>query len=93
MGRAMASLTPPYQSGDIIRHTGAFLRSTGQIAGAPINGEVQAVNDAPDKDLRWQRLTVEWSDGTRGTIIAANVEFCPRGRALTERRRRDRGLG
>ncbi len=86
----MASLTPPYQGGDIIRHTGTFLRSTGQVAGAPINGEVQATKDAPDGDLRWQRLAVEWSDGTTTTIIAANIEFCPRGRALTERRRRER---
>ncbi len=86
----MAQLTPPYEPGDILRHTGAFLRSAGLIAGAPINGEVRAVQDAPDRDPRWQRLDVEWSDGTTSTIIAANVEFCPRGKGLTERRRRER---
>ncbi len=83
----------PYASGDIIRHTGTFLRSIGLVAGAPINGEVKAAGDVLNGDLRTQLLDVEWSDGTRSTIVAANVEFCPRGRVLTERRRRDRGLG
>lgn len=77
-------------AGDIVRHTGVFLRSIGLVAGAPINGEVRAVEG--DGDLRDQLLDVEWSDGTRSTIIAANVEFCPRGRTLTKRRWRDRGL-
>jgi len=85
----MTSPITPYQVGDIVRHTGRFLRSTGQFAGAPINGEVRTVEPSPDHDHRYQRLTVEWSDGATTRIIAVNVEFCPRGRAVTVRRRQE----
>lgn len=81
----MTRLVPPYVAGDIVRHTGEFLRSAGWFAGAPINGEVIAVKRAGDPGD--QLLTVRWSDGTEGGIASCNVEFCPRGRALTLQRR------
>ena len=83
----MANFTPPYVVGDIIRHTRGFLRSIAWHTEVPINGQVIAVEEAADGAAKWQRLTVEWSDGTTSTIIAANVEFCPRGRALNQSRR------
>jgi hypothetical protein len=76
----------PFQVGDIVRHTGEFLRSVGWIAGAPINGEVLAVDAVGDDDRR-HLLRVAWSDGTECGIAAGAVEFCPRGRALTAARR------
>ena len=76
-------MRPPYQAGDIVRHTGKFLRNTGQYTGSPINGEVQSVSDFNGRQL----LTVEWSDGHTCGVIACNVEFCPKGRALTLQRR------
>jgi hypothetical protein len=80
-------LAPPYVVGDIVRHTGEFLRSVGWFAGVPINGEVVAVENAWGGGLRHQLLTVRWSDGTEGGIASCSVEFWPRGRALTLQRR------
>jgi len=78
-------LRRPYVAGDIVRHTGSFLRAAGWFAGAPINGEVIAATSAGN--ALHQLLTVRWSDGTEGGIASCNVEFCPRGRALTLQRR------
>lgn len=80
-------LAPPYLAGDIVRHTGDFLRSAGWFAGVPINGEIAGVENTDRVDPRRQLLTVRWSDGTESGIAACNVEFCPRGRALTLARR------
>lgn len=84
---ARAQIKPPYKVGDIIRHTGAFLRSVGLVVGAPINGEAIAVESIRDGSIERQLLTVRWSDGTESGIAACNIEFCPRGRALTAQRR------
>ena len=83
----MNLLAPPYRVGDIVRHTGTFLRSAGWFTGAPINGEVAAVATLDHGDPKRQLLTVRWSDGTESRIAACNVEFCARGRALTLARR------
>jgi hypothetical protein len=79
--------TPPYVAGDIVRHTGEFLRSVSWFAGAPINGEVIAVEGRREGDPGDQLLTVRWSDGTESGIASCNVEFCPRGRVFTRKRR------
>ena len=75
---------PPYKKGDIVRHRAEFLRSTGWYTNVPINGQVL---EAPDAVENHQLLTVEWSDSETTKILSANVEFCPRGRELTKRRR------
>ncbi len=82
-----APVGPPFQIGDIVRHAGAFLRSTGWYTSVPINGEVTALEPLGAEGAGQQLLTVAWSDGTTGKIVAGNVEFCPRGRALTLSRR------
>jgi len=86
----VTTLAAPYLVGDIVRHTGDFLRSAGWFTGVPINGEVAAVEDCDLPDPRRQLLTVRWSDGNENGIAACNVEFCPRGRALTLARRAGR---
>ena len=78
------SLKPPYHKGDIVRHKAAFLRSTGWYTNVPINGQVLEASKKIDDH---QLLVIEWSDGETLSILSANVEFCPRGRELTKRRR------
>lgn len=84
MNAPAATLKPPYVAGDVVRHTGAFLRAVCWFT-APINGEVIAVGELAGSQL----LTVRWSDGTEGSINEVNVEFCPRGRRLTRARDRE----
>ena len=57
----------------------------------PINGEIQEVHDPLGGQAEHQVLTVLWSDGNRGNILACNVEFCPRARQLSAQRRQERG--
>ena len=83
----MTTLAPPYRVGDIVRHTGDFLRSVSWFVAVPINGEIIATASAGHGSPPRQCLTVRWSDGTESGIAACNVEFCPRGRALTRTRR------
>jgi len=65
---------------EIVRYTGAFLRSVGMVAGAPINGRVISVEyrqNAPD------RVRVQWNDmedGDSMTVLATNLEHDPRAR-------------
>ncbi len=56
--------------GDIVRHTGAFLRSIGMVT-APINGIVREVQP---RDF----VRVEWSDGVETWIKRHNLERDPR---------------
>ena len=83
----MTTLKPPYRIGDIVRHTGDFLRSVSWITGVPINGEVTGIGSVGGGVPQRQLLTVRWSDGTELGIAACNVEFCPRGRGVTRARR------
>ena len=87
----MVTLKPPYHVGDIVRHTHHFLHSIAWHTEVPINGEIQEVHGPLDGQAEHQVLTVLWSDGNRGNILACNVEFCPRGRQLSARRRQERG--
>jgi len=65
-----------FKQGDIVRHTGKFLRSIGMYAGAPINGQVVGFKKMAGRP--WP--VVEWSDEDWGTkmINPANIELDPR---------------
>lgn len=61
-------MTSKFREGDIVCHKSSFLRSTCWYTGVPVNGRVVAVDhDNPPM------LTVDWSDGNKGRILAANV--------------------
>lgn len=87
MQNALRSLRKDgFKAGDIVRHTSEFLRSIYWILDVPINGQVNSIDQGrvsgyPDV------LTVEWSDGNVTKILDCNVEFCPRGKQLTLKRR------
>jgi len=67
-----------FQEGDIVRHTGKFLRNTGMGVGAPINGKVVKVNTSGFTS-GWP--VVEWSDGGGPSPVnPVNLEFDPRHR-------------
>ena len=60
--------------GDIVRHTGKFLRSVGWYTEVPINGRIISVQPLGTIVL----YLVEWSDGSETKIIEPNIETCPR---------------
>lgn len=69
-----------FVEGDIVRYTGKFLRSTGMLAGAPINGKVVKVKSGGGFASGWPY--VEWSDRDWGAepmlVNPINIEFDPR---------------
>lgn len=69
-----------FETGDIIRHRSKFLRSIGWHTDVPVNGRVIDVRTGPDYRGAPVVLRVEWSDDTVSSILAANVEECPRAR-------------
>ena len=60
-----------FSVGDIVRHTGEFLRSVGWYTNVPINGKVTNVSD--------RYVYVLWSDRNKPKPInPANIEKDPR---------------
>jgi hypothetical protein len=48
-----------FKAGDLVRHTSAFLRSTGWYTNVPKDGRVEAVDDS---DPNFVLLTILWCD-------------------------------
>ena len=72
--RKRNAAAPPFRRGDLIRHTGKFLRSVGWHVGVPVDGQILEVKQlAPGRDC----LQVEWSDGNTSGILSCHVEFEP----------------
>lgn len=64
---------PEYAIGDLVRHTGRFLRSIGWCLDVPIDGKVLKVRTLGKLPL----LVVLWNDTDEpSSILAVNVEKC-----------------
>lgn len=77
--------------GHIVRHTGDFLRSTGQYAGAPINGRVEYLESG-----RWSEgwPYVLWSDADKPRLVnPANIELDPRAKQINAQVSAVRAMG
>jgi hypothetical protein len=74
-----------FQVGDIVRHTGKWLRSVGLQRGAPINGKVVGFTK-----MGTGRMfpVVQWSDAPEGEttpVAPDNIEHDPRHRRKNPR--------
>jgi len=80
--------------GQIVRHTGKFLRNTGMTVGAPINGIVREVFPGEGKSfVGWPKVQwAGWGDEAR-LINPANIELDPRHRKENERIAAGSGFG
>jgi hypothetical protein len=63
-----------YKTGDIVRHTGKFLRSI-QWYTPPVNGRVV---ETPEDEGLGGCVMVEWSDGNICLIDTSNIELDPK---------------
>ena len=62
-----------FAAGDIVRHTGEFLRSIAWHLDVPINGRVISSQPLGSNTI----VRVEWSDGTDCGILSSNIEIDP----------------
>ena len=62
-----------FAEGDIVRHTGEFLRSIAWFLDVPINGRVISSQPLGSNTI----VRVEWSDGTECGILSSNIEIDP----------------
>ena len=67
-----------FKVGDIVRHTGKFLRNTGMAVGAPIDGKVVEVYS---KGYFAGHPVVQWSNGgIESVVLAENIQHVRGGR-------------
>lgn len=62
--------------GQIVRETGAFMKSVGMVTG-PANGIIRKIMPVHPEANDF-RLFIEWSDGGRSWILPYNIELDPR---------------
>jgi hypothetical protein len=73
-----------FKVGQIVRHTGEFLRNTGQFVGAPINGRVEALKPMMPNQPSWP--VVLWNDADEPRMVnPVNIELDPRARKINEK--------